>query len=169
MIVSDASPLIILAKANRIRLLPQLYETVAVPPSVWREAVEAGDRRPETHLLEEASQSWLRVKGLPSKAVRVSSTLRRATPLGSGEADAIALAEALDTAVLMDDSIAVDVARMRGLTTRWTTSVVLEAHAKGILSAREATAGVEDLVRSGLWIRQDVLLSILEFLRERSD
>lgn len=169
MIVSDASPLIILAKANRIRLLPQVYERVVVPPSVWREVGGGTDRRPETHLLEEAADSWLHVRALPATAARVAVTLRRAAPLGAGEAEAIALAGALRATVLMDDPIAVDVARMRGLTTRWTTSVILEARAKGILRAGEAREGIDDLVRAGLWIRQDALLSILDLLDERSD
>jgi predicted nucleic acid-binding protein len=87
--------------------------------------------------------------------------------VGQGEADAIAIAEALKTAVLMDDRVAVDLARMRGVETRWTTSVVLEAYRRGVLDRKAARGAVEDLVASGLWIRQDVLLRILTILGER--
>ena len=66
----------------------------------------------------------------------------------------------------MDDRVAVDLARMRGLETRWTTSVVLEAHHRGILDRKGARATIEDLVASGLWIRQDVLLRVLAILSE---
>ncbi|TLZ94388.1 MAG: hypothetical protein E6J98_03225 [Methanobacteriota archaeon] len=87
--------------------------------------------------------------------------------MGRGEADAIALAEALRTAILMDDRVAIDLARMRGIETRWTTSVVLEAHRREILDRKAAGRAIEDLVASGLWIRQDVLLRILAILGER--
>ena len=69
--------------------------------------------------------------------------------------------------VLMDDRVAVNLARMRGVETRWTTSVVLEAHRRGILDRKAARRALEDLVASGLWIRQDVLLRILAILGER--
>jgi predicted nucleic acid-binding protein len=87
--------------------------------------------------------------------------------VGRGEADAITLAEALKVPVLMDDRVAVDLARMRGVEARWTTSVVLEAHRRGVLDRKAARAAVEDLVASGLWIRQDVLLRILTILGEQ--
>src|SRR2546426_12231315 len=97
----------------------------------------------------------------------MSEALRRGAPVGRGEADAIALAEALKGALLMDDRVAVDLARMRGVETRWTTSVVLEAHKIGVLNRHAARRAIEDLVASGLWIRQDVLLQILAVLAER--
>jgi predicted nucleic acid-binding protein len=169
MIVADATPLIHLARANRLRLLPRLYDRVAVPPSVWREVSGTSEKRPEAHVLEEALEEWLEIRDLPRKAVRVSASLRNATPLGRGEGDAIALAEAMGVGIVMDDAIAVGVARMRGLETRWTTSVVLEAHARDLLSVREARAAIRNLVRAGLWLRQDVLLSLLDILGGRSD
>jgi hypothetical protein len=55
---------------------------------------------------------------------------------------------------------------MRGIETRWTTSVILEARRDGILDRAAARRAVEDLVGSGLWIRQDVLLRILAILAE---
>ena len=169
MIVADATPLIHLARANRLQLLPRLYDRVVVPPSAWREVSGISEKRAEAHILEEARGGWLEIRDLSRKAVRVSEALRTATPLGRGEGDAIALAEAMEVGIVMDDAIAVGLARMRGLETRWTTSVVLEAHARDLLSAREARAAIRDLVRAGLWVRQDVLLSLLEILGGRSD
>ena len=64
----------------------------------------------------------------------------------------------------MDDTIAIGVARARGLETRWTTSVILEAHRREILNTAEARLAIEELVRGGLWLRQDVLLRLLAIL-----
>ncbi len=167
MIVSDTTPLLHLARAGRLDLLPKLYAKVVVPTSVWEEAHGGGEPRPEAHVLEEAKVLWLDVRSLSPRDRRKSDALCRTAPVGRGEADAIALAESLKVAVLMDDRVAVDLARMRGLETRWMTSVVLEAHRRGILDRRAARAAVEDLVGSGLWIRQDVLLRVLAILGER--
>ncbi len=169
MIVADATPLIHLARTRWLGVLPKLYRNVVVPPTAWREVLEPGARRVETHSLEEASQTWLEVRKVPAKARRASAAYRRGVALGDGEADAIALAETLQVLLLMDDRVAVQFARLRGLEPRWTTSVILEAHGKGILSATEARTAVEDLVHAGLWIRQDVLLRILGVLAARSD
>jgi len=90
-IVADAAPLVHLARANWLRLLPRLYTKVVVPPSAWKPVVEPNDRRPETHVLEEATESWLEIRAPPAKAERTAQALQRATPMGLGEADAIAL------------------------------------------------------------------------------
>ena len=129
MIVSDATPLLHLARSGLLDLLRRLYTRVVVPPSVW-EAVGRGEPRPESHALQEASGKWLAVRPLSGRDRTRSEAFRRGAPVGRGEADAIALAEALRTAILMDDRVAIDLARMRGIETRWTTSVVLEADRK---------------------------------------
>ena len=167
MIVADATPLLHLARAGHLDLLPNLYERVVVPTSVWEEATGQEEPRSEAQVLGEASQAWLEIRPLSARERRASESFRRGAPVGRGEADAIALAEALRTPVLMDDRVAVDLARMCGIETRWTTSVVLEAHGRGILDRRAARRVVEDLVASGLWIRQDVLLRILATLMQR--
>lgn len=167
MIVADATPLLHLARAGYLDLLAKLYLRVAVPASVWEEACGGDEPRAEAQVLRETRETWLEVRDLSSRERQLSESLRRGAPVGRGEADAIALAEALRTAVLIDDRVAVDLARMRKVETRWTTSVVLEAHRRGVLDRMAARRAIEDLVGSGLWIRQDVLLRILAILGER--
>src|SRR2546430_2170676 len=103
MIVSDATPLLHLARSGLLDLLRRLYARVVVPPSVWEEAVGRGEPRPESHGLEEASGKWLVVQALSGRDRTRSEAFRRGAPVGRGEADAIALAEALKTPILMDD------------------------------------------------------------------
>ena len=166
MIVSNATPLLHLARAGLLVLLPKLYIRVVVPASVREEVVGRGEPRPEAQVLQAVVDSWLEVRSLSARERQMSEALRRGAPVGRGEADAIALAEALKGALLMDDRVAVDLARMRGVETRWTTSTVLEAHRRGILNRATARRAIEDLVASGLWIRQDVLLRLLSILAE---
>ena len=166
MIVSDTTPLVHLARAGLLDLLPRLYTRVIVPRSLMEEIRGRGEPRPEAQVLEDAVGAWMEVRPLTARERRKSEAFRRAAPVGRGEADSLALAETLKTKVLMDDRVAVSLARMRGVETRWTTSVVLEAHRRGTLDRKAARRALEDLVASGLWIRQDVLLRILAILGE---
>lgn len=168
MIVADATPLIHFARAGLTRLLPTLYERVVVPPAVWEEVSGRLEQRAEANVLRDGAGQWLEARSLPARVRRAAESLTRAAPVGRGEAEAIALAESLRVAVLMDDRVAVDLARMRGVETRWTTSVVLEAHRRGVLDRTAARQAVEELVTSGLWIRQDVLLRILAALTDEA-
>lgn len=167
MIVFDAVPPLHLARAGLIDLLPRLYGRVVVPPPVWEEVRGRGEPRSEAQVLEAASGTWVEVRSLSARARTKSESFRRGAPVGRGEADALALVDTLKTPVLMDDRVAVDLARMRGVETRWTTSVVLEAHRRGILDRKAARRALEDLVGSGLWIRRDMLLRIMALLGER--
>ena len=166
MIVSNATPLLHVARAGLLDLLPKLYTKVIVPASVWEEVMGRGEPRPEAQVLRAVVDAWLEVRNPSAQERRMSEALRRGAPVGRGEADAIALAEALKCTLLMDDRVAIDLARMRGVETRWTTSTVLEAHRRGILNRAAARRAIEDLVASGPWIRQDVLLRLLSILAE---
>ena len=67
-------------------------------------------------------------------------------------------------AMLRFDALAARTARARGIDTRWTTSLVLEAAAGSVLSKQEARGVIEELVRSGLRIAPAVLLELLRAL-----
>lgn len=166
MIVADSTPLLHLARAGYVDLLPKLYARVVIPPSVWEEVAGTGEPRAEAHVLRDASETWLD-RRLSTRGRRMAESFRRGAPVGRAEADAIALSEALRKPVLMDDRVAVDLARMRGVETRWTSSVILEAQRRGVVDLATERRAIEDLVGSGLWIRQDVLLRLLAILAEK--
>ncbi len=45
---------------GHLTLLREIFDTVYVPPAVWREVVEAGQYYPETVLIKQASdEGWL--------------------------------------------------------------------------------------------------------------
>ena len=45
-VVADASPLIALARIERLELLRSVFGTLLLPEAVWRELVDAGLDRP---------------------------------------------------------------------------------------------------------------------------
>lgn len=108
--VADTSPLIFLAKLNRLDLLRKGAEEILVPPAVLGEIAEQDDEA--TLRIEEAQRTWLQVR--PVKDLRLSTMLKR--ELGDGEAEAIVLAlETKAARIVLDDLDARRLADQLGL------------------------------------------------------
>ena len=103
-VVPDAGPLIYLAGAGHLDILPALYSEVVVPRIVFDEIVVAGAGLTGAHEVERAS--WLRVEDVPQDPSLLAI-------LDRGEAAAIPLAERLGALLLADDARACQVARKR--------------------------------------------------------
>ena len=56
-VVSDASPLVNLARIESLSLLPGLYGEVSVPEAVWQEVIVEGRGKPGAQVLCDAA--WL--------------------------------------------------------------------------------------------------------------
>lgn len=87
LVVSDASPLINLARVGCFDLLAAFYERIIVPQAVYEEVVAQGEGRDGSREVQEAG--WLEVQTPKDKlAVRALSV-----ESGIGEASAIILAQ----------------------------------------------------------------------------
>lgn len=139
--VTDTSPLIFLAKLNRLDLLRKEAEKILAPPAVLEEIAEQDDEA--TSQIEEARRTWLDMR--PVKGVRLLAVLK--DELGDGEAEAIALA--LETAaarIVVDDLDARRLADRLGLKPVGTLGLLLAAKLRGeIPSLRDEI----DLLRRG--------------------
>jgi predicted nucleic acid-binding protein len=98
--ISNASPLIQLAKIGKLSLLAQLHPRVLIPTAVHREVVTAGGGRPGAEAVARAvADGWLVPAAAPED--RVLKMLRE--QLDGGEAEAIRLAlEPPPVVVLLD-------------------------------------------------------------------
>jgi hypothetical protein len=129
-VISDASPLVSLARIDRLQLLPDLYRAVLIPDAVWNEVVELGAGEPGAKEVERAQ--W--VKRCQVDNVDLVKALRQ--ELDAGEAEAIALAlEANGNVVLMDERMGREVAHHFGVQCTGTLGVLIEAKNKGMLDA----------------------------------
>jgi hypothetical protein len=98
LIICDASPLILLAKVERLDLLRARAEEVWIPAAVWKEVVTDGAGRPEVHLIEREFSGAIQV---PDVELEAAFRLQ----LDAGEAAALALAARNRHAcLLMDDA-----------------------------------------------------------------
>jgi hypothetical protein len=75
-VVSNASPLIHLAKINQIYLLYEFFGEIAIPRAVYQECIIEGEEREEITLIK--SINWLHVDNVTNKnLVTVLQSARR--------------------------------------------------------------------------------------------
>jgi len=124
LIVADASPLIGLARIDRLPLLQQLYQQVLVPPRVLAELEIGGDRPGARRLAGALADGWLSAASL-EREKELSSFHHLLDP---GEAEAILLSEEHPgCGLLVDDRRGRQVARARGIRVVGTGGVLLLA------------------------------------------
>jgi predicted nucleic acid-binding protein len=146
--VVDASPLIFLAKLDRLPALERAADAILVPEAVVAEIQALRDAA--TSALEEAMHGWLvRVSGAsaPEESTR-------------GETAVIELALARDAdRVVLDDSLARRRARARGLSVIGTIGILLAAKSRGDLPL--VAPEIEKLQAMGFWVSRPLIQSAL--------
>lgn len=121
-VVSNASPLIALARIQRLDLLAAIFESVVIPPAVAREIA------PSIPVLP----TWLRIQA--PNVLPPPSLLRRR--LGDGEWEALALAIELKADwIILDDLPARHAAEAAGLNVIGTLGTLVTAKRVGLLKS----------------------------------
>ena len=117
-VVSNSSPLIALARIQRLDLVPAILQSALIPPAVAREIAPSIPVLPR----------WLEVRAPTRSASGLTSRGR----LGEGEWEAIALAvEVGASAIVVDDRPARRLAEEAGLSVIGTLGLLLEAKRAG--------------------------------------
>jgi uncharacterized protein len=129
-VVSNATPLIVLAAIGRFHLLRDLYTSITIPDEVFEEVVTRGAGRPGA--VEVQTSAWVQ-RVTVANAVLVGDLMKE---LGAGEAFAIACAVELGAALLlMDEASGRARAIERGIAVRGSVGVIVEAKRGGLISA----------------------------------
>jgi predicted nucleic acid-binding protein len=166
MFVSNSSPLIHLVRLTKAAALRQLAGTILIPGSVHVEVVERGKEEGYSEAFSVESyegEGWIRVERLSDDAEDRAREMEK--ELGSGEAEAVALARQLGYPVLMDDRHGRRVARYHGVKSFTTLGVVLWLYIAGVIDSDEAKVNMERYA-SESWISSDVLNRFLRRLDE---
>jgi predicted nucleic acid-binding protein len=154
--VTDAGPLIVLAKINHLHLLLSLFGNVIVPPAVYHETVVVGLQR--GYADAEVLQTFLNGVGWHSVApADMPRELASEPRLGRGECEAIALALQHQRLLLIDDVHARSVADDLGIRTVGTVGILVEAYRKDKLTAEvldELLIVVES--RKDIWVHPEI-------------
>lgn len=97
-IVADASPLIALAKLDHLPLLQRVFSALHVPEIVYTEVINDLSREDS-----KALKTFLDANGTPHPNITNEFTQVISLTLDAGETQALALAQALNCGVLMDE------------------------------------------------------------------
>jgi predicted nucleic acid-binding protein len=129
-IVSNASPLINLARIGKLDLLQELYGELIIPEAVWREVVIEGAGQPGAG--EVRASNWIKTMAATNR--ELEQALKQ--ELDAGEAEAIALATGIEAdLLLMDEHLGREVAHHLGLRCTGLIGVLIEAKRKGLIPA----------------------------------
>ena len=127
-VVSNASPLINLARIGKLGLLRDLYGALVIPQAVWQETVVAGAGQPGADQIRDAA--WIQTREVLNKPLVLA--LRR--ELDAGEAEAIALAVEIGAdLLLMDERLGRETAHHLGVRQMGLIGVLIGAKRKGII------------------------------------
>lgn len=163
-VVSNATPLIYLAKIGRMDLLKKVFEEVFIPEEVKVEVVDEGKRLGErdAYIVEKAVRDgWLKV--LTVEALEIPIKLEQ------GEVAVLSLAKRQGfREVLVDEISARTAARLMGLIPRGTVFVLLKALEIEEISLNDFLDALSDLVRHGFRLKEEVYLEAVRKAREIS-
>ncbi|MFM9946733.1 MAG: DUF3368 domain-containing protein [Saprospiraceae bacterium] len=159
-VVSDASPIINLARIGRIALLPALFEQIIIPQKVFEEIVVQGKGQPGAN--EITTADWVEVKSCQDafKAKLLENEL------DPGESEAIVLAQEINAdLLLLDDNAARDVAARLGLEYTGLLGILLKAKQKGLV--KEVRPIMDELVNvANFRISKSIYDSIIKLTGE---
>jgi hypothetical protein len=159
-VLSDASPLIALARIGGLPWLRKLYRSVSITREVRIEATGARELPGAVAIAAALKRGWIRVlrqtrhePPFPQLDAGEASTLRAALDLGPG------------TLVLLDDLPARREARRLGIAMIGTAGIVVEAREAGLITAVKPV--LARLAEEGFYLSDDLLQAILVEVGEK--
>lgn len=155
-VVSNAGPLIALARIECFHLLRPVFGRILIPQAVYHEVVELGAGRAGAEAVRRAVGDWIEVQSV-RQVERVQDLLAN---LGPGEAEALALALELPAdLVLLDDRKARSAAEFLKMPITGTIGFLDLAYRQGQLPGlREPLARLK---AQGFWIDQQLERELL--------
>ena len=166
--ISNASPIILLAKISRLGLLRDIYGAVEITPSVKVESVDRGKEmgdRDATDVEAAIASGWIKVVALGKAQTRRANKLVREVKVGMGEAETLVLARDKKLLAILDDKEARGIAKAWGLEYIGTVMVIYDAFIKHLISYDELIDTLSKLSRV-MWISTDVIAEIIRKARE---
>lgn len=146
--VSDAGPLIHLAQINKVYLIRKIFGQVVITPRVMKEAYGEGVKL--GHLDAQAigkaiEEGWIIVEEIPRSLASASKRLAEGERISKADAETLLFAREKGAEVLADEKALSNLARMYGLKTWNTWTVLLESLRMGFIEVSDVEAAVREL------------------------
>ena len=125
-VVSNTSPLIALAKLERLDLLQQLFQKITIPESVYHEFLDYCPKNEEENF-RHACDNFIEI-------IKVQNKLEFNRRLDLGEQEVLSLALNLNADIaLIDDKKAVNEAKDKNIKIASTRAILIIAEEKGLI------------------------------------
>lgn len=147
-VVSDAGPLIHLAQIDKLFLLKEFFGVVFVTEKIKVEVFDEGLRLGcvDAQVIGEAlSDGWLRVEPVSERLIGSALKLAEGENISRADAETLLLAVEKKAALLVDERLLSDLAKMYGLRVWSTWTLLLESLAQDYLVLDEVEGAVEEL------------------------
>lgn len=160
--VFDATPLIYLAKADRLTLVRHLGASCVLPERVYEEVVATGldEGYPDARRIDRSVDAG-QFDVVSVETTALLSWLRTNDSLSAADAAVLAHADACDGAAVMDETYGRDVAAAEGITTRGTAYLVLRLTTQGAIDVDEARTVIDTMIDDGWYCAPDVYARIV--------
>jgi len=140
--ICNSSPLICLAKINQLHLLKELLKKIIIPEVVKEEVLI--EDKPGFEIISRAiDEKWIETKN-PQKQLDLK--------IGKGENAAINLAIEINQPIIIDDALGAKIARSLNVEVLRTTSVILLATKKKIITKKQAVDLLNKLFDIGYYL-----------------
>ena len=168
--VFDATPLIYLARADRLALVRQFDASCVVPERVYEEVVETGLERgyPDARRIERGVDAD-RLDVVAVGTTPLSSRLRENDSLSDADVAVLACADVNDGVAVMDETYGRDVAATEGITTRGTAFLVLKLAGEDTIGVDEARSVIDAMIAEGWYCAPDIYAKIVRKLDSLAD
>jgi predicted nucleic acid-binding protein len=160
--VSNSSPLIHMSRLGKLGYAREVFQSIMIPPAVRSETIDAGrrDGYGDAILLERLSEDgWLRTTELSAASKNLAAEL--SAVVGTGEAEAIALAVERSERLFIDDLKGRRTAAFYKIETTTTLGLIFELLIHGVLTKTDYRQNVKNYGSQG-WISGDILQEFLE-------
>ncbi|MBM3713617.1 MAG: DUF3368 domain-containing protein [Actinobacteria bacterium] len=164
-IVSNATPLIYLAKIKKFNLLKFLYDNIIISQEVKNEIVDEGKKikEPDALFIErEIDSGFIIVK-------KAGSLIKTTLDLEAGELSTLTLAKELKIEeVLIDETLGRTAAKIMGLLPKGTLYVILKNLKLKEITFDDFLNILNELLQSGFRLKEDIYLKVLEEAKKMS-
>jgi len=169
-VACDSGPLIYLSRVGQLQLLRQLFGSVLIPSSVYRETVAEAKalRKPGISTIQKAiDEGWIQIIDMSTPEMDLVKKLAENESIEVEDAEVIFLAKKRSTSLVTNDKWLVKIAVSLGIDAFWTTTLILLTIKKKVINRKQGREMLGKLVLSGLHLRTDVYEAILSALQEK--
>lgn len=168
--VFDATPLIYLAKVDRLVLVQQLEVSCGIPECVYEEVVATGleEGYPDARRIERSVDAG-QFEIVTVETTPLLSRLQTNNNLSDADVAVLACADVHDGVAVMDETYGRDVAASEDITTRGTAYLVLKLAKSGAISVGEARTVIDAMIDEGWYCAPDVYTKIVQKLDALSE